>query len=82
MANNNLLNKFVKSKPKESLGNVPDLPIEQKFFDIESICNFLEYQNIQFLEEDAVYILKDLGVGSSRITLQMFDKFMYSSLWN
>lgn len=80
MAGNNLLHKFVKKKRPGSQTSV--LETEQRFFDIESVCNFLEYQGIQFLEEDVVYILKDFGISGSRITLQLLEKFMDSSLWN
>lgn len=82
MAGNNfLLNKFVKKRKKETHSNYPDMHSE-KFIDIESICNFLEFQDVRFLEEDANYILKDLGISGSKITFGLFEKFIESSLWN
>jgi hypothetical protein len=80
--NEYLLNKFVKKRKRGSLSSIPDNGVEQKFIDIESICNFLEFQGIQFLEEDVVYVLKDLGIKGSQISYEDLEKFIDSSLWN
>lgn len=54
---------------------------EVKFLDIETICNFLEFQDVQFLPEDANYILKDIGVSTGSISFETLKKFFESSLW-
>lgn len=82
LANNDyLLNKFVKKMKRGSVSSIQD-NTEPQTIDIESICNFLEFQGIQFLEEDAVYILKDLGIKGSQISYEDLEKFIDSSLWN
>lgn len=81
--NSTLLNKFVKLPTIESPNRFTgDGEEGNSEIDVETLCNFLEFKEVKFNSEDAVFILYDCGVKGNRITFNDFQAFMDCWLWN
>ena len=81
-SNNMMLNKFVKrrSNAREHKRD-SEIKIDPFNIDVETISNFLEYHEVQFLPEDVCYIFRDMGIDGTKVSINQFEKFLDSQIW-
>lgn len=80
-SNNMMLNKFVKQRNNVESQRTSEIKHDPFCIDIETICNFLEYHEVQFLPEDVPFVFKDMGLTDTKVGIDHFEKFMDSCLW-